>query len=107
MRHPDDPEPVADSKATAAYGLGVLAVVTGLAVGGVVPATIALLLARQAQDDLATGAGWRTGAGRIRLARRLAWIGIAMAVVTLVTVATLVLLQGAGPGDRDFPPSVD
>ena len=107
MRHPDDPEPVADSKATAAYGLGVLAVVTGLAVGGVVPATIALLLARQAGSDLREGQGWRTGEGRIRVARRLAWIGIAMAVVTMVTVLTMVLLRDAGSGDRDFPPAVD
>jgi (hydroxyamino)benzene mutase len=107
MRHPDDPEPVADSKATAAYGLGVLAVVTGLAVGGVVPATIALLLAGQARGDLRDGEGWRTGEGRVRVARRLAWIGIAMAVVTVVTVAVVVLLRDAGAGDQDFPPTID
>ncbi|MFD0594684.1 hypothetical protein ACFQZ4_21565 [Catellatospora coxensis] len=54
-RDPADPEPVADTKATAAFGLGLLAAVTGLAVGGIVPATIALVLARQAREELHAG----------------------------------------------------
>ena len=46
MRHPLDPEPVRDSKTTVVLALGVMAALTGPFVGGLVPATLALVLAR-------------------------------------------------------------
>ena len=57
MRHPDDPDIAPNSKAAAAFCLGVLGAVTGLVLGGLIPATIALLLARQARADIDAGAG--------------------------------------------------
>lgn len=84
-----------------------LAVATGLAVGGLVPATIALMLARQARADLRTGEGWRTGAGRVRWAERLAWAAIALAVISLVGLTALMVLRGARHGNQDFPPTIN
>jgi hypothetical protein len=107
VRDPADPDPVADSKATAAVGLGLLAAVTGLALGGVVPATVALVLARQAREDLRAGAGWRTGAGRVRWAERLSWIALALAALSLLTLTVWLVLRGVRFGDQDFPPTVD
>ncbi|GHJ46172.1 hypothetical protein Cs7R123_35140 [Catellatospora sp. TT07R-123] len=106
-RDPADPEPVADSKATAAFGLGLLAVVTGLALGGMVPGTIALALARQARAELREGQGWRTGAGRVRWAERLAWTGIVLAAVSALALTVLLVLRGVRFGRQDYPPTVD
>jgi hypothetical protein len=106
-RDPADPDPVAAGKATAAFGLGLLAAVTGLAVGGVVPATVALALARQAREDLRTGEGWRTGAGRVRWAERLAWFGLVLAGLSLLALTVFLFLRGVRFGDQDFPPTVD
>lgn len=106
-RDPADPEPVADTKATAAFGLGLLAAVTGLAVGGVVPGTIALVLARQARAELRDGQGWRTGAGRVRWAEWLAWCGLALAGLSLLALAVWLVLRGVRFGPQDFPPTVD
>ncbi len=107
MRHPDDPEPAADSKAVAALCLGALGALTGVALGGVVPATVALVLARQASAEVADGEGWRTGAPYVLWARRLAWIGIALAIIALVSLVIMRLLDGIDGLEQDFPPGVD
>jgi hypothetical protein len=107
MRHPDDPDTAPDSKAAAALCLGVLGACTGLALGGVIPATIALVLARQASRDLEASGGWLTGASQLRWARRLAWTGIGLALCAVALIVTIRLFQDAGTGHRDFPPTVD
>ena len=68
MRHPADPAPVRDTKAVAAYVLGWIALVTAPLVGGLVPAVLALSLARQARTDIEAGDGWRTGANLVNRA---------------------------------------
>ena len=60
-RHPQDPDPARASKASAVLGLGVVAVLTGPLVGGVIPATIALLLARESRRDLVSAQGFLLG----------------------------------------------
>ncbi|WP_020520488.1 hypothetical protein [Catelliglobosispora koreensis] len=107
MRHPDDPDVAPDSKAAAALCLGVLGAVTGFALGGVIPATVALVLARQAGRDMDRSEGWLTGATQVLWARRLAWVGIALAVCSVAVIVALRLFQDAGAGYRDFPPTVD
>jgi hypothetical protein len=107
VRHPLDPDPVRDSKATAVLALGVIAAVTGPLVGGLVPATLALLIARQARAELAGARGFLTGGRRIRTGLSLAWTGITLAAVTLVIAAIVGLLSLAGPGGADFAPGVD
>ena len=107
MRHPADPEPVRDTKAVAAYVLGWVALVTGLLVGGVVPAVIALALARQARTDIETSDGWRTGATLVVRGERLAWGAVALAALTVgVAVIIGVLMRSANPA-HDFPPGVN
>jgi (hydroxyamino)benzene mutase len=106
MRHPDDPDTVPDTKIVAAFCLSVLGATTGLALGGVVPATIALVLARQGGRELEEGRGWRTGARYLAWARRLAWLGLGLAAMSLVILVVVRLLQDSA-GVKDFPPNVN
>jgi hypothetical protein len=105
MRHPDDPDTTPDTKVLAAFCLGVLGATTGLALGGVVPATIALVLTRQGARDLAEGEGWRTGAKYLVWARRLAWLGLGLAGISLAVLVAVRLLEDATV--PDFPSTVD
>ncbi len=79
----------------------------GVALGGVVPATVALILARQADAELASGQGWRTGAEYVLWGRRLAWTGVGLAITALVVLVTVLLLDGVDGREQDFPPGVD
>ena len=107
MRDPADPAPVRDTKAVTAYALGWIALVTGPFVGGLVPAVIALSLARQARTDLESGEGWRTGAPLVHRGEQLAWAGMALAALAIgVAVIIGVLTRSADPV-HDFPPSVN
>src|SRR5256886_17541261 len=60
-RHPLDPDPVRSTKAAAVLALGIVAALTGYFLGGLVPATLALLLARQARAEQVAAAGFLTG----------------------------------------------
>jgi hypothetical protein len=108
LRHPLDPEVVRSSKPTAVLALGVVATVTGALLGGIVPATMALLLARQARAEMLGAGGYLTGARRLRAGIWLAWIGLVLAAATLVVATIAGLLSWAGqPGGQDFAPGVD
>lgn len=108
VRHPDDPEPVRSTKAMAVLVLGVVAVVTGPLVGGIVPAAVALALARQARADLIAGRGYLVGAEQLRRGELLALIGLGLAALTLVIAAVAAMLSAAdGPIPYDFPDTVD
>lgn len=107
-RHPLDPDPVPCTKATAVLVLGALAVVTGPLVGGLVPAVLALALARQARADLVAGQGYLTGAERLRNGELLALAGLALATLTLVVAAVAAIVTlASGPIPYDFPDTVD
>lgn len=107
MRHPDDPEPIRDSKALTAYILGWLAVATGLLVGGIVPAVVALALARQARGEIAEAQGWRTGDRLAVRGQQLAWVALALAALAICAAVTIgVLARSANPA-HDFPPGVN
>jgi hypothetical protein len=105
-RHPLDPDPLPASKAGAVLALGVVASITGIFVGGLVPATIALLLAREARQDMRDAGGFLTGGRRIRTGVTLAWVGVVLATVTLV-VATIFGLLTLAAGSHDFAPTVN
>jgi (hydroxyamino)benzene mutase len=108
VRHPLDPEPVRASKAPAVFALGLVAALTGLFVGGLVPATLALLLARQARREAYAAGGFLTGASLIRRGERLAWIGIALAATALVVASVIALYRYANsPAGQDFGPGVN
>lgn len=107
-RHPMDPEPEPASKSRAVFALGLVGFLTGPFVGGVIPATIALLLARQAAREAYASGGYLTGSAWIGRGRRLAWAGIVLALTALVvaTIAGLLHLAGS-PGGPDFAPGTD
>jgi len=102
-RHPMDPDPVRSTKAAAVLALGVAAVITGPLVGGVVPATLGVVLARQARADLIAGRGYLTGARNLRVGLTLAWTGIALAVTALVVASVIGIISLANGVTQDFP----
>jgi len=108
VRHPLDPDPVRSRQARAVLVLGGVAAVTGFFVGGVIPATIALLLARQARPQLVRAGGFLTGGRALRTGVALAWVGIALAATGLV-VATIVGLYHLAqtPTGPDYAPTVN
>ena len=103
-----DPDPVRASKARAVFALGLVAFLTGAFVGGVIPATVALLLARQTARDAYAARGYLTGSAWVRRGRRLAWAGIVLALATLVVAAISGLLHlASSPSGADFAPGTD
>lgn len=108
LRHPDDPQPVLASKARAVWILGWLAVLTGPLVGGAVPATVALVLARQFRREAYRAQGFLTGGGLARRGEQLAWAGLVLAAVAVTATLVVGLFQLAGrPPGPDYPPYVD
>jgi hypothetical protein len=103
-----DPDLESSTKARAVFALGLVGLVTGAFVGGVIPATIALLLARQAARQAYQSQGYLTGSAWIRRGRRLAWAGLVLALTTLVIASIAGLLHlAATPGGPDFAPGTD
>ncbi|WP_203782451.1 hypothetical protein [Paractinoplanes rishiriensis] len=103
-----DPDPERSTKARAVFALGLVGFLTGAFVGGVIPATIALVLARQAARDAYAARGYLTGGAWIRRGRRLAWIGIVLALATLVVASIAGLLHlASSPAGPDFAPGTD
>jgi hypothetical protein len=103
-----DPDPAPATKARAVFVLGLVGFLTGPLVGGVIPATIALLLARQAARDAFAAKGYLIGAAWIRRGRRLAWAGLVLAITALVVASIAGLLHLAStPSGPDFAPGTD
>ena len=107
-RHPLDPDPVPSTKARAVFALGLVGFLTGAFVGGLVPATVALLLARQAARQAYEAGGYLTGSAWIRRGRGFAWAGIVLALTSLVVAVIAGLLHlAATPAGPDFAPGTD
>jgi hypothetical protein len=108
MRHPLDPDPVRSTKSRTVFALGLAAMLTGLFVGGIVPATVALMLARQARREAYASGGYLTGAAWLRRGEQLAWTGIALAATALVVASVIGVVDLANSSvGRDFAPGVD
>ncbi|MFB9237484.1 hypothetical protein ACFFWC_18300 [Plantactinospora siamensis] len=106
-RHPLDPDPVRSTKAPTVLALGLVAMLTGLFVGGVVPATLALLLARQARRQAYASGGYLTGAALLRRGERFAWIGLVLAATAVAAALILGVLHVVDAGGRDYGPAVN
>lgn len=108
LRHPLDPDPVRSTKARAVFALGVVAVLTGPFIGGAVPATLVILLSRQARREAYASGGYLTGAALVRRGERLAWAGLLLAITVVVVAAVLGVVQWAdAPVGRDFSSNFD
>lgn len=107
-RHPLDPDPARASKAKAVFALGLIGALTGLFIGGVVPATVALQLARQARREAYASEGFLTGAAWLRQGERLAWTGLFLVAVSVVAAVVIGVVRLAdAPYGQDFAPNVD
>lgn len=107
-RHPEDSEPVRATKARAVWWLGLLATATGPFVGGLVPGSLALVLAAQFRREAYPAAGFLTGAALVRRGEWLAGVGIALSAVALVTAVVVGLFQAAGAATGgQFGPHID
>jgi (hydroxyamino)benzene mutase len=107
-RHPMDPDPVPSSKARAVFALGLVGFLTGAFIGGVIPATIALLMARQVTRQAYAAGGYLTGSRWVLRGRRLAWTGLILALTSLVVALIVGLLHLAGtPIGTDFDSNTD
>ncbi len=107
-RHPLDPDPVRATKARAVFALGLMAALTGVLIGGVVPATVALQLARQARREAYASGGFLTGAAWLRRGEQLAWTGLVLVTVSLVLLLVIGVVRLAeAPYGHDFAPNVD
>jgi hypothetical protein len=105
-RHPADPDPAPATKAKAVFALGVVALLTGPFIGGVIPAVIALLLAREVRADLYAAKGFLVGTRRYERGITLAWTGIVLALTTIVIGVVRGLYLWALTGGIDFDPNV-
>ncbi|MFY1673338.1 hypothetical protein ACN27G_25785 [Plantactinospora sp. WMMB334] len=107
-RHPLDPDPVRSTKARAVFALGLVALLTGPLVGGVVPATVAMLLARQARREAYASGGYLTGAAWLDRGEWMAWAAVVLAATAAVVVTVIgVVTLADGSVGRDFAPGVD
>lgn len=103
-----DPDPEPSTKARAVFALGLIGLLTGPLIGGVIPATMALLLARQASREAWQARGYLTGTALIRRGRTLAWCGLVLALAALVVAAIAGLLHlAATPQGTDFAPGTN
>lgn len=108
LRHPLDPDPVRSTKARTVFALGLVALLTGPLVGGIVPASLALLLARQARREAYASRGFLTGAVWLQRGERLAWAAVVLVATALVIAAVAgVVSFASSPGGHDFAPGVD
>jgi hypothetical protein len=91
---------VESTKIVAARLLAAVGIALAPFVGGVIPALIALQLARQGEADIRASEGYLLGASRLPLVRRLSWIaiGIATAVVVAALLVWVVSLARAAGG---------
>jgi hypothetical protein len=102
-----DPEPIGSTKARAVFALGLVGFLLGPLVGGVIPATIALLLARQTHRQQYAAGGYLTGSAFVRRGRKLAWAGLILALTALVVAVIAGLLHVAGTPGQDFDTNTD
>ncbi|WBB79139.1 hypothetical protein O7606_23645 [Micromonospora sp. WMMD882] len=108
LRHPLDPDPARSTKARAVFALGLIAALTGVLLGGVVPATVALLLSRQARREAYASGGFLTGAAWLMRGERLAWAGLGLAALAVVIAVVVgVVRMTDAPFTQDFAPNVN
>lgn len=97
-RHPADPDPVRATKARGVLALGIVALATSVTIGGLIPAVLALWMARQSRDEMRTAEGFLTGHRLLRIGERLAWAAILIAVSILVYAAIVGIMRLAPGG---------
>ena len=73
-----------------------------------IPATIALVLARSARADMIAAKGYLTGVRMLRIGDTPAWLGIVLAATALVIAAVIGIFHLAeSPSRNDFAPGTN
>ncbi|MCW2506077.1 MAG: hypothetical protein JWO79_4361 [Actinomycetia bacterium] len=107
LRHPLDPDVRPSTKASAVLFLGVVAVSMMLCVGGVVPAILALALARSARAELRASQGFLTGEKMVRAGIVLSWIAIAVSSVLVISAVVYLLIRFGADSGPSFGTNVN
>lgn len=109
QRHPLDPDPVPSTKAMAVQWLGILALALSPVLAGVVPAALALLMARETTAQMRASEGFLTGVRALHIGVRLARMALLVVVAVLVVAVVVALLRsgGAGSGTVHYSPDVN
>ncbi|MCD9623966.1 hypothetical protein [Rhabdothermincola salaria] len=100
--HGTQPAGQTSGKATAVMVLGISSIVLMCAYGiGIIPAIVALVLARGARREIAASGGWLGGADQIRTGTICAWISVALtglAVLAVLFTLLILILAALPPG---------
>jgi hypothetical protein len=96
--------PQTSGRATTVLVLGIVSLVLLFSCIGFIPAIIALVLARGAQQEIAGSGGRLTGEGQVKAGRIMSWITIGITALGLVVFAVVIGVStsssdGSGPGD--------
>jgi len=92
-RHPQDPDPVRATKSGGVLALSIVAVCTAVVVGGIIPALLALAMARQCRAEMRAADGFLIGGRSLRAGERLAWTAIVIVLTVLVVLAVSGVLR--------------
>lgn len=91
------PPPATSSKATTVMVLGIVALVTLFTCGlGIIPAVIALVLARGADREIAESGGRLQGAGQVRAGRIMSWVVVGITALFVLVIVGLVAVAVTG-----------
>ncbi|HEV2089302.1 MAG TPA: hypothetical protein VGR21_13420 [Cryptosporangiaceae bacterium] len=97
-RHPLDPEERTSTKAAAVLVLGITGLALSFCGGGVLPAAVALLLARPTREEIVAAQGFLTGGRAVRAGTVLATLAVVVSAVVLVLVVVGLLIDSVGTG---------
>jgi hypothetical protein len=101
LRHPLDPDVRTSTKAGAVLFLGVTSVLMMMCVGGVVPAILAVVIARTARAEIDASHGFLRGEKMLRAGVILSWLAIIVSTIVLVTAVVYALVVfGADTGPQ-------
>jgi hypothetical protein len=107
LRHPLDPDIRTSTKATGVLALGITGLLLMFCVGGAVPASLALALARSARAELDESEGFLTGDRALRAGVLMSWIALAGSIIVLVVFLIVVLLTYGAEPPPEFGDNVD
>lgn len=108
-RHPLDPDPVPATKAQAVRWLAIVALAFSPVLAGVVPAVVALVMARETVEQMRASGGFLTGTGPLLSGVRLVRLAllVSVAVVVIGVAVALLRLGGSPSGGVHYGPGVN
>lgn len=108
-RHPLDPDPVPATKAQAVRWLAIVALAFSPVLAGVVPAVVALVMARDTASQMRSSEGFLTGTGPLLSGVRLARLALLVSIAVVVIGVAIAMLRtgNGGSGGVHYGPGVN